>query len=138
MLAYLPGSVLAEKVEPVISGFPAVLHRLKDILDVVTLSGAYSFEGRDLMSSFRATFERRRSPADLLVLEDLRAVAGERAWATAWATMVKEKSVATPMDLREAAAAFERFARPLLEALETAEEGATPGAWPAGGPWRRE
>lgn len=134
VFAYLPGPVVAEKVETLVSGFPAVLHRLKDILDVVSLASAHSFDGVELLASFRATFDRRGTPADVLVLDDLRDLAGDRSWATAWATMLREKAVTSPVDLREAVERLDGFVRPLLEALGGAEAG-VPGRWDAGGPW---
>jgi len=136
VLAYLPGPVVAEKVETLVSGFPAVLHRLKDLLDVVALAEAHTFDGEELLASFVATFDRRRTAADVLVLDDLRDAAGERAWATAWATMLREKAVAKPIDLHEAVDRVDVFVRPVLEALAE-EEPRTPGWWAAGGPWRR-
>ena len=134
LLAYLPESVVAEKVETIVSKFPAVLHRLKDILDVVALAGTHGFDGAILGDSVRATFERRGTPPDVLVLDDLREIVSERAWATAWATMLREKAVAQALDLREAVGRFDSFVRPLLESLRSGEP--PPSRWEPGGPWR--
>ncbi|WP_224191275.1 nucleotidyl transferase AbiEii/AbiGii toxin family protein [Nannocystis pusilla] len=69
--AYPLGPVLAEKIETIVAKFPAIEHRLKDILDVVTLTGAQSVP-EDLLASLRATFERRGTRPDLMVLDDMR------------------------------------------------------------------
>jgi len=134
LLAYLPEPVVAEKIETIVSKFPAVLHRLKDILDVVALAGTHGFDGAILGDSVRATFERRGTPPDVLVLDDLREIVSERAWATAWATMLREKVVAEALDLREAVGRFDSFVRPLLESLRSGAP--PPSRWEPGGPWR--
>ncbi len=134
VLAYLPAPVVAEKVETLVSKFPAVMHRLKDILDVVALGDSHAFDGAELVVSFKATFDRRRTRADVVVLDDMREVVGERAWATAWATMQREKAVRQPMELREAVARFDVFIRPLLRCLGSG--GPSPERWEPTGPWR--
>jgi hypothetical protein len=135
VLAYEPEPVIAEKVETLVSGFPAVLHRLKDILDVVALADTHAFDGARLGSSLGATFERRQTRLDVQVIDDMHGIAGERAWRTAWATMLREKAAARPIDLREAVDRFDVFVRPVLESMRA--EGPPPGRWEPGGPWRR-
>jgi len=134
VLAYDAGPVIAEKVETLLSKFPVVLHRLKDILDVITLSDTRSFDGADLAASLRATFVRRGTEPDLRVLEDMHEVVGDRRWQTAWASMLHEKAVIDPIDLRAAIDQFDGFIRPILQVL--AGDETTPGRWERGGPWR--
>ncbi len=132
--AYGPEPVIAEKVETLVSKFPAVLHRLKDILDVVALAEQHAFDGPGLAGSLGATFERRGTRFDVLVIDDMRGIALDRAWARAWATMLREKAATQPTDLRDAVDRFDAFVRPVLESL--AGTVATPGRWEPGGPWR--
>ena len=134
VLAYEPEPVIAEKVETLVSKFPAVLHRLKDILDVVALADGHGFDGALLAASLAATFERRGTQLDVLVIDDLHAIVGERAWTTAWGTMLREKAVLRSVDLREAVRRFDRFVRPVLLSLRRGDP--PPRRWEPGGPWR--
>ena len=105
VLAYEQESVIAEKVETLVSKFPAVLHPLKDILDVVTLAEAHSFTGAGLAASLRATFDRRRTPPDQEVLDDMHEVEGDRGWQSApgWRTptIATSNSTSTPTTFDE-------------------------------------
>jgi len=132
--AYGIEPVIAEKVETLIAKFPAVRHRLKDLLDVVVLVERSALSGEAMVSSLRATFTRRGTPYDSRVLDDMREELGGRAWLTAWATMAREKRVAGVPGLLDALARFDTFVRPLLVVLR--DGGASPGHWDAGGPWR--
>lgn len=133
VLAYEPEPVIAEKVETLVSGFPAVLHRLKDIFDVVALADTHAFDGARLTGSLDATFERRQTRLDVLVIDDMHGIVGERAWRTAWATMLREKAAVRPIDLREAVRRFDVFVRPVLESMRAG--GPPPGRWEPRGPW---
>lgn len=128
ILAYEAGPVLAEKIKTLLSKFPAIQHRLKDLLDVVVLSATLDFEGDQLTASLRATLDRRGTPPDLRVLDDLRTELTGRRWQTDWATMLREKAVAKPVSLADAITRFEAFVRPLLHAANGA---APPGRWSA-------
>lgn len=134
VLAYDAGLVIAEKVETLLTKFPVVLHRLKDILDVVILAEEHSFDGKSLTASFRATFERRRAVPDAQIIDDMREVAGERQWQTAWATMIREKAVSKPVELRTAIEKLDRFVRRVINAV--ASDKSPPLRWEPGGPWR--
>jgi len=135
VMAYGVGPVIAEKVQTVVTKFPVIRHRLKDLLDVVVLTDRLTFNGSDLMGSLRATFERRRARIDVAVLDDMRAELRGRAWETAWATMLREKAVTGGGDLRSAVERFDLFLRPLMMALSGTAE--TPERWSPGGPWVR-
>jgi hypothetical protein len=130
--AYETGPVLAEKIETLLAKFPAIEHRLKDLLDVVVLARQERFEGEDLVASLRATFTRRETAPDLAVLDELLAELAGRKWTTRWAVMRREKAVAVPTDLAEALTVFEAFVRPLVAALAG---GGTPRTWAPDGPW---
>lgn len=124
--------VLAEKIQTVVTKFPAITHRLKDILDVITFAAREAFEDETLLLSLRATFERRRSPCDARVLDDMRQQLGGKKWETAWAKTLRDKAVVQPPGLQDAVMGFDVFVRPLLRALR---EGPAPGRWRPGGPW---
>lgn len=130
--AYEVGPVLAEKIETLLSKFPLIEHRLKDLLDVVVLARQQRFDGSDLLSSLRATFSRRETIPDLAVLDELRRELRGKKWAARWALMRKEKAVAVPGELAEVLALFDMFVRPLLLALAG---GTQPREWEPSGPW---
>ena len=131
LLAYPPEPVLAEKIETLVSKFPAIEHRLKDLLDVLVLSTSLDFDGDQLAGSLRHTLKRRGTQPDIAVLTELRATLTGRRWKVAWATMLREKAVIAPPSLEHATGQFEQFVRPLLVAVEG---GASPGQWVAPGP----
>lgn len=132
IFAYETGQVLAEKIETLLAKFPAIEHRLKDLLDVVLLAQQERFEGDALVASLRATFTRREPFADVTVLDELVAELGGKKWTMRWAVMHRENAVAVPTELAEGPLLFEAFARPLVVALAG---GSTPRTWEAGGPW---
>lgn len=132
VFAYPTESVLAEKIETVVSRFPAIAHRLKDILDVVTLAAMLTFDGERLTASLAATCERRRAVPDVEVLDDMRRELRGARWDTAWATMCKEKFVADRLTLRVAVERFDAFVRPLLASVR---DRTSPGHWRPNGPW---
>lgn len=115
--AYQVETVLAEKIQTVVSKWPAIEHRLKDILDVVALSEAARFVRDDLLAALRATFGRRGTVPEVEVLDDMRAELKRKKWETEWATMCKEKAVLSQISLQAALEGFERFVRPLLVAM---------------------
>jgi len=133
VLAYHACPVIAEKVETLLSRFPVVLHRLKDILDIVSLSNGHSFRGHELTASVRATVERRATDVDVGVLHDMRSVVGDRQWQTAWASMTREKAVSAAIDLQGAVSQLDVFIRPILLAVVGTHE--PPDRWSPGGPW---
>ncbi|HNC94847.1 MAG TPA: nucleotidyl transferase AbiEii/AbiGii toxin family protein [Myxococcota bacterium] len=130
--AYEAGPVLAEKIETLLSKFPLVEHRLKDLLDVVILARQQGFEGPALVASLRATFERRQTPPELRILDEMHTEFTSRRWVTRWAVMRREKAVSIPVELPEALATFDTFVRPLLQALAGEPP---PRSWLPGGPW---
>lgn len=130
--AYGAGSVVSEKVQTVVSKFPFISHRLKDILDVVVIADRLDFDGK-LLVSMRATFERRGTRSDPKVLDDLGKALRGRKWEGDWASMLKDKLVRRQPTLADAVRRFDEFVRPLLLALRDGTPG--PGAWPPGGPW---
>ncbi|MBN1335236.1 MAG: nucleotidyl transferase AbiEii/AbiGii toxin family protein [Deltaproteobacteria bacterium] len=132
VLAYEAGPVVAEKVETLLSRFPLVHHRLKDLLDVVVMAASLDFDGSSLVGSLAATLARRGTPPDPRVLDDMRDVLTGRRWQADWTAMRREKAVVGHLDLTEAVARFDAFVRPLLVAVSTS---ATIGHWGPGGPW---
>lgn len=119
VFAYAPHPFLAEKIQTVLSKFPAIRHRLKDILDVVMVAGGLDLDGATMLGALGATLKRRNTPADVEILDDMGEVLVGRRWSTDWATMIREKAVAMPLELHEAVSRFDRFTRPLLVALSS-------------------
>lgn len=134
--AYPVEPVVAEKVQTVLSKFPVIAHRLKDVLDVVVLAQRLAFEGPVLVASLRATFERRGTRPDLAVLDDLRSTMRGRSWATDWSTMLRDKGVRGAPGLPDAVVQFDDFVRPILAMLSDESVEAAVAIWPPGGPWR--
>jgi hypothetical protein len=134
VFAYDAAGVVAEKVETLLSKFPVVAHRLKDILDVVMMAEVLAFEGDTLTRSLRATLERRSTPPDVRVLDEMPIALSGKRWATHWATMRKEKRVRSQQELAGAISNFDAFVRPLLIAIGTNDSMST--TWPPGGPWQ--
>ena len=132
VFAYDPEPVLAEKVETLLARFPLIEHRLKDVLDVVVLTRRRGFVGAALAGSFRATFERRGTPAETRVLDELAEALAGRRWAERWALMRRDKAVIVDVELTDAVTALDGFVRPVLGALGG---GPMPGTWAPGGPW---
>ena len=133
VLAYDVGPVLAEKIETLVTKFPLVEHRLKDLLDVVVLSQTKTFEGAALLSSILATFERRGAIPNVALLDDINAVLRGRRWSQSWAVMCREKAVVQPLDLTSAVVAFDSFVRPVLLSMAT---GLPVGVWTPGSRWK--
>ncbi len=133
VLAYDVGPVLAEKIETLVTKFPLVEHRLKDLLDVVVLSQTKTFEGAALLSSILATFERRGAAPDLAILDDITAELRGRRWSQSWAVMLREKAVTQQLDLTSAVAAFDAFVRPVFLSMAT---GHSLGNWTPSSRWK--
>ena len=133
VLAYDVGPVLAEKIETLVTKFPLVEHRLKDLLDVVILSQTREFDGRTLLDSVRATFERRGATPDVAVLDDINAVLRGRRWSQSWAVMRREKAVLQELELTSAVVAFDAFVRPMFHSMAT---GVPIGHWTPSSRWR--
>lgn len=133
--AYQVESVLAEKIETLIFKFPLIRHRLKDLLDVVTLAKIDPFSGASLAGSLAATLARRdRTTEDLArgahILDEMRTEI--KKWSADWALMLRDKRVTQPLELSDAMTLFDAFVRPLLDAAQT---GKSSMRWNPGGPW---
>jgi len=132
VFAYGPEPTIAEKTETLLAKFPAIRHRLKDLLDVVVMSDKFYLEGSAMKASLQATLTRRSTPIDVQVIDDMRAELVGRRWRTDWATMLRDKAVIRPIELAQAVHQLPPFVRPILVALESGEELRN---WSPGGPW---
>jgi predicted nucleotidyltransferase component of viral defense system len=131
---YPEEAVIAEKVESILKRTPDLEHRMKDLLDVVSLAGQRSFAGQQLVSSLTATFKNRGLKVDFAALDEMpKEVGARKPKQSEWAKMQKDKNVRKAIDLPNAVACFLLFVRPLLDAMAGNAE--TPTHWPAGGPW---
>lgn len=131
---YPEEAVIAEKVESIVKRTPDLGHRMKDLLDVVSLAGQRSFAGPRLVSSLTATFKNRGLKVDFAALDEMpKELGAKKPKQSEWAKMQKDKNVRKPISLPDAVTCFLLFVRPVLEA--TVENAETPEHWPAGGPW---
>lgn len=113
--AYDLYTVLAEKIESVLTRYPVISHRLKDVLDVVVIDESIHLDPRTLRRAFLATVERRRSSPDARVVDSMTEEMKGRVWETDWATMRREKAVQASLELRDAVKRFAAIVRPILE-----------------------
>jgi hypothetical protein len=108
---------------------------MKDFFDLALLAERFEFDGAELVTSLRATFERRGTP-----LPDEPPVALTSSFSTDPAKRVQWKAFATkatstraPEELEAVIARVRAFAlEPLTAAVRSA---AWVRRWPAGGPW---
>ena len=115
VVAYDLYTVLAEKIETVITRFPVIAHRLKDVLDVVVIDRHLDLDCRILRLALDATAERRGSSLDERVLDSMVEEMTGRVWDRDGATMRREKAVQAWLELRVAVEQFAAIVRPILE-----------------------
>lgn len=116
VVAYDLYTVLAEKIETVLTRYPVIAHRLKDVLDVVFIAQRVELDVPTLRCALLATAERRSSSLDEQVLDSMIEEMTGRVWERDWATMRREKAVQPSLELREA---VERFAFIVRSTLAT-------------------
>lgn len=118
VVAYDVYTVLAEKIETILTRYPVISHRLKDVLDVAIIGQSTDLDLRTLRRAFFATVERRGSSPDAQVLDSMTVEMKGRTWETDWATMRREKAVQASLELRDAVERFAAIVRPILESSD--------------------
>jgi len=136
LYAYPLEAFVAEKVETLVSRFPAILHRLKDLVDVYVAITTSPFDALRTQQSFRRTFTSRGAGYKVGSLRALASLATDRPTRAEWAKMLKDKRVSASLpDLREVIGLIICFSEPLLIAL--AQEDILIGSWqPANSNWQ--
>ncbi|MBK8915035.1 MAG: nucleotidyl transferase AbiEii/AbiGii toxin family protein [Phycisphaerales bacterium] len=135
MAAYLPQTVIAEKLEAMVT-LGMANSRMKDFFDLYVLSRTMDSDGQALVDAVGATFRRRRTAIPralpLALTPDFAADPAKRAQWAAFARRIDAGQ--RPADFAEVVEAIARFVGPALSAAV----GATPflKTWRAGGPWR--
>lgn len=113
---------VAEKVETLVAKFPAISHRLKDLVDIYVSITRRTFEAEVILSSFRRTFSARETAPNLDSLHALQALGSDRLMRRDWAKMLKDKRVSVSMpDIRDVVELIIQFTEPLITAMATHE-----------------
>ncbi len=116
VVAYDLYTVVAEKIETILTRYPVIAHRLKDILDVVVIAQRVELDVHTLRRALDATAERRSSSLDEQVVDSMTEEMAGRVWERDWATMRREKAVQPSLELREAVERFASIVRSTLRA----------------------
>jgi len=134
ILAYPPESVVAEKLEALVS-LGMVNTRMKDIYDLRLMARLLTFEGSTLVDAIRATFNRRDTEiptttptalsAEFVKDEDKR-----KQWT---AFLIRSRLEKPDVSLAEVIEKLRLFLAPPLKAAASGT--VLPRSWVAGGPW---
>lgn len=135
VLTYSPESVIAEKLEAIVT-LGDRNSRIKDYFDLHHLACFFKFDGGTLAESIRRTFQRRRTP--IPTEEPIGLTAGfwkNPARASQIRAFARRANLEVGPDYgEEILGVLRSFLLPILENLR---KGAAPaGTWPPGGPWR--
>ncbi|MFB0516498.1 MAG: nucleotidyl transferase AbiEii/AbiGii toxin family protein [Candidatus Neomarinimicrobiota bacterium] len=134
ILAYPPESVVAEKLEALVS-LGIVTSRVRDLYDLLLLASSFDFEGSILVRAIKATFSKRgtmipREAPAVLTDEFARTEEKQRQWN---AFLTRSRLEASHLELVDVIELLRKF---LLEPLASAaDEEKFSLKWIAGGPW---
>lgn len=131
--AYPRETVVAEKLEAMVK-LGLANSRMKDFYDLAFLARHFEFDGAQLATAIRATFERRGTVlpegTPVALTADFAGASGK---AAQWSGFKRKGAVADAGGLEEVVAEVARF---VLRPLAMARTGSPwDGRWPAGGPW---
>lgn len=131
--AYPRETVVAEKVEAMVK-LGLANSRMKDFYDLAVLARLFPFDGGQLASAIRATFDRRGTAlpegTPVALTAEFAKAPGK---AAQWSGFKRKGAVGDAGDLEEVAAEVARF---VAEPLAAARTGIPwEGHWLAGGPW---
>lgn len=130
--AYPAPTVMAEKLEAMVS-LGIANSRMKDFFDVAWCAAHLAFEGEELVSAVRATFERRGTELPIgAPLAFTSSFATDAAKRDQWAAFARKSQLGDPGALPEV---IEAVSALLLPVLQHASIGGYPGRWSPGGPW---
>ena len=131
--AYPRETVVAEKVEAMVK-LGLANSRMKDFYDLAVLARLFPFDGAQLASAIRATFERRGTAlpegTPVALTADFANAPGK---AAQWSGFKRKGAVVDAGGLKEVVSEVARFAAEPLAAARTGIP--WEGRWLAGGPW---
>lgn len=135
LLAYHPGTAVAEKVHAMVT-LGSRNSRMRDFFDVHAFATRLAFDGGELAAALAATFSQRRTPfpaeTPIALTAEFAGVEGKQAQ---WAGFLRRSGLAQGRsDLGGVIAVNAAFIGPVLVGVASGE--GFRGAWPAGGPWR--
>ena len=134
MLGYRPETVVAEKLDAIVS-LGMKTSRMKDYFDLWWLLTTRSFDGAEAIGAIAATFENRETPVPDEVPEGLSArVMTDDSKLLQWAAVLKRMRLASDVPpLSEVVAIVGGFASPVFEALRSSTRFDL--RWNPPGPW---
>jgi hypothetical protein len=131
MLCYSRESTIAEKLEAMVK-LGMLNSRMKDFYDIWLLSRQFDFDGSDLSSAVRLTFNRRGTALSPVVEAFTRSFAEDKQvqWSAFRNRLQQELA---PSSFTEIAGATAEFLSPIIAALVA--DAPSPTHWKAAGPW---
>jgi len=131
--AYPRETVVAEKIEAMVK-LGLANSRMKDFYDLTVLARLFEFEGAQLATAIRATFERRGTAlpdgVPVALTADFASAPGK---AAQWSGFKRKGAVVDAGGLEETVAEVARFVSGPLSAART--QVPLDSRWPPGGPW---
>lgn len=131
MLCYSRESAVAEKLEAMVK-LGMLNSRMKDFYDIWLLSRQFDFDGPNLSSAVRLTFNRRGTALSPVVEAFTRPFADDKQvqW-SAFRNRLQQEHV--PASFAEIVGATGEFLSPIIAALVSGDP--SPAHWKAAGPW---
>ena len=133
--AYSKETVVAEKYQAIVA-LGQANSRMKDFYDLLALSRLFEFDGAQLRSAIKATFERRGTTIPDELPTGLSATfSGDKQKNEQWKAFVEREPLGLAVgDLADTIGEINSFVGPASEAARGISE--FQQIWPAGGPWR--
>ena len=134
VLAYPPETVVAEKLEAMVS-LGMASSRMGDLYDLLWMAEHFSFEGATLTRAIESTFDQRQTAAPQQLPTVLTDEFGDSLDKIAqWNAFLESKRLgARRSDLRSVIDGLRTFLLPPLQAVSSGREFKL--KWPQGGPW---
>lgn len=130
---YPPETVIAEKLQAMVV-FGILSSRMKDLHDLWTISGRFSFEGKTLAQAIRSTFQRRRTGIPRMPVALTAEFSGSPDKNAQWrAFLQRNRLEPSDVSLAQIIEELRSFLIPVLSAIP--EEHLFDARWSPGGPW---
>jgi predicted nucleotidyltransferase component of viral defense system len=126
-------TAIAEKLHAAVSR-EAINSRMKDFYDIYMMGSHLAFEGYNLASAIKATFDNRETPIDtiapLALTPDFACLPGKK---EQWNAFIRKLQLDNPPSLEEAVMFMAGFLLPVLKSI--ASDNSFSNHWNPGGPW---